>query len=196
MKKAILLLTCFIMCSGCGYKCSLTQNGKEHVSIDVPYAEGDTKGLFTRELIYILSTQSPYIYASSGADYCLDVVFLEKKDEKIGYRRDRDKNTGAILKNVVPTEGRKIVKAEASLKNKEGDIVWGPCEFTSSSDYDYVDQDSLGDLSFINQQNQRQTVLSFSLGQLESIGEAQEASESPLYRRLAQKIVDSITITW
>jgi len=196
MKKACLLLLGLITLSGCGYRWSLSQDQKEQISINVPYAEGDTKGLFTKELIYILSTQSPFLYASSGADYTLEVHFIETNDEKIGYRRDRDKNTGAILKNVVPTEGRKTVKAEASLKDKEGNVAWGPYEFSSFADYDYVDEDSLADLSFMNQQNQRQTVLSFSLGQLESIGAAQDASESPMYRRLAQKIVDSITITW
>ena len=196
MKKAFLLLNCFLLFNGCGYKWSLSQDSKNQISIDIPYVKGDTKGIFTKELIYLLSTQSPYTFSPNGAEYLLEVEFLDNSDSKIGYRRDRDKNTGAVLKNVVPTEGRKTVKVKASISDKEGSIVWGPYEFSCFSDYDYVDQDSLSDLSFINTLGQRQTVLSFSLGQLESIGAAQDASENPLYRSLAQKIIDSITITW
>ncbi len=75
----------------------------------------------------------------------------------------------------------------------EGDsdqIAYGPYAITASSDYDYIDGDSIQDLTFVDTQGVFTTVLPFSLGQLEPVESAQEAATQPLYRRLAQKIVD------
>ena len=116
----------------------------------------------------------------------------EINNEQIGYRRNRGSD-GTIKKSIMPTEGRETAVAEVTLiDNNTQKIVWGPQQIRAEVDNDYVDQDSLNDLSFVNPQGNRVTVLTFSLGQLESIASAQEAALTPLYRTLAQKIIDAI----
>ena len=58
--------------------------------------------------------------------------------------------------------------------------------------YDYFDQNSLRDLTFIDLQGDVQTSVAFSLGQLDSVGTAGEDAIYPIYRILAQKIVEGI----
>ncbi len=60
-------------------------------------------------------------------------------------------------------------------------------------DYDYVTQDSLQDLSFVTSSG-RQTVLSFSLGQLESIESAKTAAKEALYKKLAKRIAEALLL--
>ncbi len=85
------------------------------------------------------------------------------------------------------------MNAKVVLKETSSDqIIQGPFIISADTDYDYVDGDSIQDLAFINSEGQSITVLPFSLGQLESIESAQESATKPLYRKLAQKIADTI----
>lgn len=130
-------------------------------------------------------------YQNSGGELSLSVKILSLEDENIGYRKDVEQDTGSIKRRIIPSEGRKTIKVQVSLIEQEAEkIVKGPIIVSSSVDYDYVDQNSLNDLSFINRNGNRETVLRFSLGQLEAIDSAQEAALFPLYKSCARKIVD------
>jgi hypothetical protein len=50
----------------------------------------------------------------------------------------------------------------------------------------------LKELSFINPQGKREKVMTFSLGQLDSIEGAQDAAVTPIYEQLAQRIVAAL----
>lgn len=184
MKRALPLLFFFVWGCGYHYNSSLT-------SIKVPYVQGDTKGIFTQELIYQLVASGRFHYGQQKDALRLHVEIKHKSQKQIGYRHDRE-NAGKVLKNLVATEGRESIFAEMTLLSADGDIVLGPLEVQADADYDYIDQNALRDITFVDQNGQTRTVLSFSLGQLEGIDAAQMAVEIPVYRALAQKIVEAL----
>src|SRR4029077_19495678 len=95
------------------------------------------------------------------------------QNQTVGYRRDKQKVSGKIRKNIVACEGRRALTATVTLYEGGSDtIAAGPYTITAESDYDYVDGDSIQDLAFINSHGVPTTVLPFSLGQLESIESA------------------------
>jgi len=102
-----------------------------------------------------------------------------------------------VKKNLLAAEGRNILEAEVTLYRKDTEeIAFGPYLLTADSEYDYVDGDSLKDLTFVSATGELIEVLPFSLGQLESLESALEASSKPVNARLAQKIVDVISGEW
>ena len=161
-------------------------------TVNIPYVTGDRYGLLTEELVYQLSVCGLLEYKPSTADLKLEVEIVDTTNDQIGYRKDRNPD-GTLKKNLMPTESRQKVNAKVSLiSNLDKEVIWGPKIISADVDYDYVEQDSLRDLSFLNAAGVRQTVLSFSLGQMESVGSAQDSALIPLYRRLAENIVDAI----
>jgi hypothetical protein len=188
--KSKVFFFCSFIFTSCGYQ--LTNHPLK--SISVSFVEGDIDGMFTSELIHSIYTSPLVTYSNNSGDYQLSVKILNVEEDQIGYKRDRLKSDGSLKRNIRATEGRKTIEITAELKDRyTNKVVWGPCVLKGDTDYDYVDQDSLFDLSFINPSGVRTTVLSFSLGQLESIDDAQLAATSPVYRLLAQKIVDAMT---
>lgn len=132
---------------------------------------------------------------SHDADYRLLVTLQGTENSVVGYRYDRQKTDGKISKNIVADEGRKTIQAEAALYSGE-EIVYGPFQVGADADYDYIDGDAISDLLFTNSTGIPTTVLPFSLGQLEPIEAAQEATNRPLYTKIAQNIVDAIFAAW
>jgi Lipopolysaccharide-assembly len=162
----------------------------------ISYAKEDSSGFFTSELIKQVSHSSNLEYQYSKAPYSLNLTINSENVSQIGYKYDRN-NENVRQNNLKATEGRiKVIATVVIVDNCTQENVFGPFEVSEYGDFDYVDQDSLSDLSFINPQNQRTTVLSFSLGQLESIDSAKEAALKPLYQKLAKKIVDAISAYW
>ncbi|NGX28896.1 MAG: LPS-assembly lipoprotein LptE [Candidatus Anoxychlamydiales bacterium] len=193
MKSSIVLL--IFLLTSCGYHLGRSQNA-ENISVSVPYISDDFSGIFTNEIIKQVSNSSSLSYNYSNADYFLDIKIIENSTRQIGYKYDRN-NQNARQKNLRSTEGRQQVTALVELIEKRTNVTkFGPYKIKASSEFDYVDQDSLNDLSFVNPIGQRGTVLSFSLGQLESIESAKEATLKPLYEKLAKKIVDAISTYW
>lgn len=165
-------------------------------SISLPYIEQDLDGALTAEIAYQLASSGTFSYRHSGGALLLRVSVSPKETSQIGYRRDRHKD-GTLKKNIIPIEARDTITATVSIiERSTSRVVFGPIKITADTDYDFVDQDSLDDLSFIAPNGQRDTVLDFSLGQLESRGSAQIAAQKPLYRKLAKKIVDVISLQW
>lgn len=178
----------FLFLSSCGYHLDKVA---EPLSIDVPYIEGDKDGLLTHELIYQMSNNGFFEY-HKNSNYVLQVNILDIVNDQIGYRKDRDPD-GNLRKNLVATENRLTISAQVTLVSTlDNSVLYGPKIFTAFEDFDYVDQDTIDDLSFIDKQGNRETVLAFSLGQMESIGCAQDVALKPLYKKLSLAIVSAI----
>lgn len=168
----------------------------EKVNISVPYIQDDLAGHFTEALIKQVSYSPNLVYKYSNSDYVLCVKIIDSSTSQIGYKYDRD-NENVRRKNLRATEGRQKVTAQVEIIDQNTNATkFGPFDVSATSEFDYVDPDSLNDLSFIDPTGRRNTVLAFSLGQLESIENAKEAALKPLYERLAKKIVDAISAYW
>ncbi|PIS00669.1 MAG: hypothetical protein COT84_06290 [Chlamydiae bacterium CG10_big_fil_rev_8_21_14_0_10_35_9] len=193
MRRAIKKLTIIILFLGfnsCGYQFVQTPSK----SVSLSFVENDEYGLFTTTLIEKIGASGLYAYKNSNADYLLDVKLTGVSHEVIGYRKDLEKDF-TKRENIIADEGRLNLVATVELIDlKNNETVLGPFKVSSSQDYDYVDENSLQDLTFINSSGIRQTVLSFSLGQLESEESARSAAFRPAFHKLAEKIVDVISI--
>lgn len=151
--------------------------------------------MLTAQMIEAISCSGLAELRSYGAEYTLQVVIVGEESDKIGFRIDPQKVDGKIRKNLTAIEGRRSMTVEATLCSK-GEVVHGPFRITADVDYDYVDGDSVQDLTFVDSKGKMIAVLPFSLGQLEPYESAALASTSSLYRRLAQKVVDAISSEW
>ncbi len=193
MKNSLIFF--FLLLTSCGYNLGRSQN-LDNVSVSVPYIKQDLSGYFTSELIKNLSYSSNLSYKYSNSDYVLCVKIIDSNTSQIGYKYDRN-NENVRQNNLRATEGRQKITASVELIDRATNSTkFGPFEVSASSDFDYVDPDSLNDLSFIDPTGNRTTVLAFSLGQLESIESAKEAASKPLYEKLSKKIVDAISAYW
>jgi hypothetical protein len=181
----------FCLLAACGYH--LDGQHEEIHTINIPYIKGDTEGQLTNALICEISQSGLFEYVKEGGSFTLLVSLLSDDNEKIGFRYDRHDISGKRAKNLVTTEGRRILTAEVSLI-EEGSLeeIVKPTTVSAGEDYDFIGAHSLRDLSFINSKGKRIPVTSFSLGQLDSIEGAQDDVATPLHRHLAQKIVDGL----
>lgn len=187
------LLVVLSLATSCGYRWEPDYSNRPTLS--VPFVIGDQEGRLTAEIISALSTSGLVDVLSQGGDYTLKVTIQGGSDETIGYRRDPQKVDGKVRKNLLASENRRSLTVEAGLY-WGSELAFGPYILTADADYDYVDGDSIQDLTFLNPDGVLVTVLPFSLGQLEPIDSAQEATTRPLYCRIAQKIVDMIASEW
>lgn len=193
----LLLYSVPLVWVGCGYRWHYDYPGHERPTLAVPFIPGDEDGSLTSEIVSRLETSGIVDVTARSGDLRLDVQISQIRSDQIGYRRDPQKIKQQIQKNLLASEQRKTLDAIATIFRKDTDeIVYGPYRISVSSDYDFVDGDSYQDLTFIDASGALVEVLPFSLGQLEAIDSAQEAATKPLYRKLAQKIVDAISAEW
>lgn len=185
-KLCRLLLLSLSLLYSCNY-----QWQQDDIVLSVPIVAGDEDGLLTAEIIKALAHSGQVRLVNDAGDYCLKVAVANNVTERIGYRRDPQKIEGKVKKQLLASEGRRMMTVEVSLFEGD-DCIFGPNCISAEADYDFVDGDSLQDLAFVDSQGQVQTVLPFSLGQLEPIEAAQEAAARPLYKKLAQKIADVV----
>lgn len=187
----LLLLSVLI---GCGYH---WQQMGEIPSIAIPFVPDDEDGALTNEIATALTNSGLATVHYRDADYRLEVKIKNIDSETTGFRRDPQKIRGKVRKNLVACEARKTVTLEATFfEGKSEKIAFGPYIVAADADYDYIDEDSLQDLAFINSEGAPTVVLPFSLGQLESSETARDAATRPLYRHLAQKLVDAFAAEW
>ena len=182
---------CFIgLLSGCGYRWE-SDEGRPTVSI--PYVAGDADGSLTGEILRQIAVSGVCEVRQWDAKYRLQAAIVGSEGQTVGYRRDRQRVSGENQKNLVAAERRKTLVVEAALYESESDrIACGPFRVEAYVDFDYVDGDSIQDLVFIDPSGVSQTVLPFSLGQLESSEAAEEAAMRPLNDQIARKIVDAL----
>lgn len=189
MKRLLPLYLFLITLVGCSYHF----DGGERIAVSVPYVSGDFEGELTDALVWAISRTPQLRYTHGEGDWTLKAKILGEDNERIGYRYDRDKVSGERRDNLVGIENRKTITVEVTLvSNATGCPIIGPQVVKADTAYDYFDHNSLQDLSFINFDGERDTSIAFSLGQLDSVGAAGEDAIYPLYRLLAQKIVEGI----
>ncbi len=193
MRVKIFLVVVFL--SSCGYSPphDLTS---ESIAIHVPYVIGDSQGQFTDKLIRALCVSGQFdVVEERLADFVLRASIVSNEQASIGYMRHREDTTGKVKKNLITTESRRTLGTEVTLlRGHSEEVVFGPYLVKSSTEYDYVDSDSIHDLTFINSQGKREKVITFSLGQLDSIEGAQDDALFPLYESLARKVVDGLLV--
>jgi len=177
--------------SGCGYH---TVSSDDKTTISVPYVEGDAEGQFTAELIRQLTNSDLYMFVRKDGDLCLKVSIVGDKNDVVGFQYDLTTTKGKIERNLMPLENRRTLSATVTLiDTSTEEVVLGPVNIKASTDYDYIDVNSLKTVSFINEHGKREKTISFSLGQLDSIEGAQDAALTPIYCLLAQKIAHAIS---
>lgn len=160
----------------------------------MPYFSGDQEGILTETVIRALNVSGNFAYADREGSAILEGEVIRDHLEHIGYQYDRRPVSGKRINRLVPNEGRREITVRISLvDSRSQEVLYGPFEVSASSDYDFVDSDSLRDTSFIGSNGERQSSLFFSLGQLDSAEGAQEATLEPLYERLALKIVEGLS---
>lgn len=183
-----------LLCASCGYRFDPSDE-EVHATrtITVPYVRGDEEGQLTSALIYALSSSGQFRYVRSGGDLILNVGIASDGDERIGYRYDRHGPQSKRRHRLQPVENRRLMAVEISLiDNNTNEILIEPMRVTAAVDYDYVDPNSLRDLTVETAGGGVQKSITFSLGQLDSIEGAHDSSSTLLYRVLSQKIVDGL----
>ena len=182
-----------VLLSGCGYRFSDKQERQNTIS--VPFIKGDADGMLTSEIIQALSASGYFEFRKNNGNLELQVAILSDSDDRIGYRYDRNPTTGKLRKNIVGTENRETINIEAKLIDVyTQEVILGPEVISASADYDYVDSNSIRDLTFVNSDGHPTTIINFSLGQLDSIEGAHDDAQMPIFHKLAQKIVDGLII--
>jgi hypothetical protein len=190
--RLLLALFVFLQLTGC-YHMDGPGRNESLTSISIPYVQGDASGQLTNELVKQISGSGAFCYEQNGGQLLLKVKVITDGSEKIGYRYDRHGPEGKREKRLMPVEGRRLINAEVSLiRASTEEILVGPIFVKADADYDYYDPDSIRDLTVVNKFGPPQAVINFSLGQLDSIEGAVDDVAVPLYRHLAQHILDGI----
>lgn len=171
-------LIVFLFLTGCCcYTFNPTLSLEGGTTLSVPYIEGDVDGLMTAALIKEVASSGAYTYRHQGAEWILKVRVIDDSYENIGFRYDRSRK-GRLKNWIIPVEMREGILVEVELYAAcPLGLVRGPCQLYADIEYDH-------DYYTI-----RDGVNVFSLGQLTDIDSAEDAAQTPLYQRLAEKIV-------
>ena len=165
------------------------------VSVSIPYIKGDREGQLGSELAKALSSSGMFDYVQNGGELTLQAAIITDGDDRIGFRFDRNPTTGTLRDNIVGTENRRSVSAQVTVVNTHTqEVVLATQVVSATADYDYVDSNSIRDLTFTEPNGTPQKVLDFSLGQLDSVEGGHDDSSFLIYRLLAQKIVDGLLL--
>jgi len=186
------LLAIVFLFSSCGYQLR-NQEATSQNSINIPYVKGDKDGNLTNALVLEVGKSGKYRYQISDSDYTLKCEIVSNSNSNIGYEyRTKDKDTQR-LNRLIPDEARRTVVAIVTIvDNKTQTAIFGPSKFQAATDYNFTNPDSYNNLTLVDGADARDTVLDFSLGQLDSQEGAQSASSTPAYSVLAEKIVQAL----
>ncbi len=176
----------------CGYH---TSNSLQNdcVTLSVPLITIDEEGELRNSLIKELSSTKAFVYSSSPSRYQLLVDVVEDKVDAIGYMWDRKPQDGKREDRLYPSEKRRFLEVKVRIIDTEtnSDLV-KPFYLSTRKDFDFVNPTVLGNIEFIDAKSQRQSVLQFSQGQLDSEEGGQHASYSSLFSDLASRIVTKL----
>ena len=186
----------FLLFSSCGYHSVGDSPGKGGavVTVSMPYIKGDTEGKLASALSSALHSSGVFQYSYSGGSLVLEVAIVADAEDRIGFRYDRDPTTGVLRDNIVGTENRRSIGVEIQLVDPSTEkVLLGPEVIRATTDYDYVDGNSILDLVFFKE-GAPQTVLDFSLAQLDSVEGAHDDSNEAIYKLVAEKIVHRLIL--
>lgn len=193
MRKLSFVLLLLLL--GCGYRFEGGESKEGMIGISIPYIKGDGEGRLNAELAKALSSSGMFDYVQNGGELILQASIIVDGDDRIGFRFDRDPTSGKLRDNIVGTENRRALSVQISLLDAyTQETVLEPQVITAVADYDYVDSNSIRDLTFIAPNGTPQKVLDFSLGQLDSFEGAHDDTGIVVYRVLAQKIVEGLIV--
>jgi len=163
-------------------------------TIEIKNIPGDEGGKLMIALANTLVTIPDVELVRHGAKHELEVQLIENAADIIGYEYDRTPISGDLINRLRTNEGRIVLSAKVTLLNKHtGKKIAGPVILTSRRDYDFSNFDTVQDLSFINPAGQRQRILEFSQGQLDTRQGATLVAHKLAMNDLAQKITEFIT---
>lgn len=194
MYRAFLVtVLCSLAFVSCGYRAVSAVSGAdgEQVAISVPLIETDNEGILRNQLAEQLSASGKYCYSSStNTRYQLIVKNKSDATEQIGYLWDVNPKTGERFTLLYPNEGRRLSTFEVSVYDTHKKKTVVPAFRVSSHvDFDFVNPTDPKDIVFTDLQGQKQTVLQYSYGQVDSEEGAKLESYQPLYQHLAKQII-------
>jgi hypothetical protein len=186
---------CILTIAGCGYRFDGGELESRTVTISIPYIKGDLEGHLNAELVRALSNTGFFDCVQNGGELLLEATIIGDGDDRIGYRFDRNPESGELRDNIVGTENRRTMIATVTVIDTATHAsVLGPQTVKAHGEYDYVDSNSIRDLTFFTRETGPQKVLDFSLGQLDSVEGAHDDISMLIYKRMAQTIVDGLLI--
>ena len=184
-----LLLALYL--TSCGYHVEGHRPSLSGETLSVPYIQGDEEGKLTAEIMRQLASAGIFQPVDTGGNFILHAKILEDTDSRIGFRYDREVATDKLLSNLIGVENRRSLAVAVTLiRASTEEVVCGPETLRVFATYDYVNSDSIRDLTFTNSRGEREKVIRFSLGQLDTVEGAHDSASSPLFRELAYKIAD------
>ncbi len=168
----------------CQYQFGHGQLASHYATISIPYADGDSEGHLTAEIIKKISRSGAFRYVAADGELQLKIKVLSTKDKNIGYRYDR-KRDEKIKHALIPAESRYTITAEVSILDmKENEVIRGPTLISASIDFDY---------DYYKVQHGANV---FSLGQVSDVDSARDAAKGPLNSKLADSIVEYVVSSW
>jgi len=193
IKKVVAGALLFALACSCSYRFNGCEQEGAKETITIPYIPGDAQGQLNASLVEAMSETGRYEYRGNDGHLLLKAVLVADNSERTDFRYDREPISGRRKKSLVAIGNRRTATAEVTLIDTRTDeVLFGPATVTASADFDYDNTDVFEDLVFFTPGGNPQTMIDFSLGQLDSVEGAHDVSASPLYHNLAQKIVDGI----
>jgi hypothetical protein len=191
--RFVIFIVGSLMLSSCGYHYAEQEDSGKVYTVTVPYISGDSDAILNNALVYQLGSSGRFRCVQSGGEYILQATFLSDNQSRIDFRYDRDNVTGSLEKNLLGVEDRRTVLIRASLVDAQSKkVIVGPFEVSSDVEYDYIDPGSPLDLLFTNASGSSESIIQFSLGQLDSSEGAFDDSSKLLFERLAEKVTEGL----
>ncbi len=188
MRRLIYIFSSIFL-SSCGYHYTSQDDSGRSFTVTVPYIPGDSDAILNNEIVYQLSSSGQFQCVQSNGEYVLEVNLLSETQSRIGFRYDRDNVSGSLEKNLLGVEDRRVVVVQVSLvETGSNKVVAGPFEVSSDAEYDYIDPGSPIDLLFTNSSGSSDSIIQFSMGQLDSSEGAYDDASRLVFRKLAEKI--------
>lgn len=191
MKRFLGLAICFCLTS-CGYRLVSSQDQK--IAFTIRSIPGDTDGLFLQTLIKTSEAFSSLKYRPFSAPLHLQVKMIGIETDHIGFRYQTEDGSGAVIHRLSPTEGQHRCIVEVAVYDANYKPKLTPRVLEASIEYDFVDSKSYHDLTFTDSAGQLQTVLNYSLGQLDSEEAATLGSKERLYQKLSEEILSYLLV--